>query len=162
MDPARREFDRTLQEVGNRYGDVWGSTGAMPEMVARATADYGEGMNGILANMVFNTQQSAADRQANAINPALGVEQQRGQNVAAMYGLGQANRGIESQRNEAEYNKWLSGQWYNNPALGFIEPVLGTQTNGLGQKTGWIPGVMDSVSGLFDIGGGIASMFVGG
>lgn len=157
--PAQLDFQRTLRDVGARYGDTWGRTGALPEMLGRSTAEYGMGLNQLLGQLTYNDQQAALNRQGQALNPALALEQQQNQNLGIQYGLGQDQRTIEQEGLTSDYQKWLSGQWYNNPALGFIQPVLGTQANAIGQQTGLIPGIMNTANSAVQLGQGLMGLF---
>ena len=151
LDPARLEFQRALNQVGNQYGDTWGSSGALPEMLGRTTAEYGMGLNNLLGNLTYNDRQAGMDRQVSAIPQAIGLEQQENQNLAGLYGLGQEQRAIQEQGMQSDYSKWLSGQWYSNPALGLTQPILGTSGQVMTQDQGLV-GAAQGVRGLFSTG----------
>jgi hypothetical protein len=72
------------------------------------------------------------------------------QNQAGMLnqvlGMGDYQRGMEGEQNQEGYQKWLSGQDYNNPWLGFLGTALSTATpeapkSGLLDKAGAIYGM---------------------
>lgn len=152
LGPAREEFNRTLEAVGNKYGTTWGRTGAMPEMVGRATADYGNDVTSMLGQMVFGHNQAALDRQLQAVPIANAT---RDSNMAALAGLFQAGateRGLTQDYLTEDFNKFNAGQWYNNPALSLVGPILGTQAKVATQK----PGIMQGTGALL---GGIGSFF---
>lgn len=152
LGPARQEFQDTLSQVGARYGDVWGRSGAHPEMVARASADYGMGLNNLLANITYQDRQEAANRQAAAIPLAMGVRQSDMDALGAVYGMGSAQRAIDQQGLSADYNAWNAKQWYNNPALALGQSLMGVQTQGYAPQAGVFNQVVGAGQGLANLG----------
>lgn len=152
LGPAQLEFDRTLGQVGARYGDVWGRSGAHPEMVGRATAEYGMGLNNLLANITYQDRQQAADRQAAAIPLAMGVRQSDMDALGAVYGMGAAQRAIEQQGLLGDYNAWQAKQWYNNPAIPLGMSLMGVQTEGQVPQPGIYGQVLGAGQGLANFG----------
>jgi len=148
LGPAQIEFQRALNSVSSRYGDTFGASGALPEMMGRSTAEYGAGLNSLLANLTFADRNEARDRQANAIAPSAAAQAQQFDQYGQLYAAGEADRAVTGQEYESEYNKWLSGQWYNNPALKLIGPALGTQTHGIGESDGILPAIGGAAGGI--------------
>jgi hypothetical protein len=130
--PARTEFNRALQGVGEKYGNTYGRTSALPDMAGRATVEYGDRLNQLLASMTYQDRQQASNRQLQGVQTGMGLEGLEGSSIDRLYGMGENARQIQSQEAASDYSKWLSGQWYNNPALQFIAPTLGTQTSAIG------------------------------
>lgn len=159
LQPARTEFNRALNDVASKYGGTWGQNGALPEMLGRATADYGGALNQLLGQLTYNDRQSAANRQVQAIPGALGIEQQQNANLASLFGMGSQQRAMDQQNLMGDYSQWQEGQWYNNPALGFLQPALGTQAYGIGQKQGLLPGIGNMLAGGAKLGQGLMGMF---
>jgi len=154
--PARLEFERTLQDVGQRYGDTWGASGALPEMASRATAEYGSNLNALLGELTYNDQQSARNRQLQGVQSGMQLQGMENQGIGNLYSMGEANRGLQGEQNMSDYARWMSGQWYNNPALGLLGPLLGTQAHAIGTQQGVIPGMASGLGGL----AGMAGMFL--
>ncbi|MEY5060146.1 MAG: hypothetical protein RIS45_67 [Planctomycetota bacterium] len=152
LGPARQEFDRALGQVGARYGDVWGRSGAHPEMIGRTTAEYGMGLNNLLANLTYNDRQQAADRQAAAIPMALGVRASNADAIQSLFGMGQQQRAIEQQRLTGDFNAWNAQQWYNNPAIPLGQSMLGIQTHGYVNEPGWFNQAVGAGQGLANFG----------
>lgn len=151
LGPARLEFNRALDTVGARYGDVWGRSGALPEMVGRTTAEYGMGLNKLLADLTYADRQQGLNRQAAAIPLAMAQRQNNMAANAGLYSMGEANRAIQQQQLLGDYNNWNASQWYNNPAIPLGQSMLGVQTQGYVQQ----PGVFNQVVGA---GQGLANL----
>ena len=156
LGPAQLEFNRAQNQTANRYGDTWGSNGAFAEMMSRGTADYGMGLSQLLGQMTYQDRNAARDRQAGAIVPAAQAQGQAIQGMNALYNMGMAEQGQEQAGLSSEYNRWLSNQWYNNPALGLIAPALGTQQYTMANQVGIVPGTIGAIGGLASIGAGAA------
>ena len=156
LGPAQLEFQRAQNEIGNRYGSAYGTSGPMAEMMGRSAAEYGMGLNSLLGELTYNDRNAALDRQAGAIAPAAAAQTAGMQNIQDIYGMGEADRAVTGQEYASDYAKWLSGQWYNNPALGFISPVLGTQAKSGVQEGGLLPGLMGLVGGVANLGAAFA------
>lgn len=148
LNPAREEFNRTLESVGNRYGTTWGRTGAMPEMVGRATADYGNDVTSMLGQMVFGHNQAALDRQLRAVPIANDARSANMAALSGLFGAGQAERGLAQDYLTQDFNQFNAGQWYNNPALSMVGPVLGTQAKVATQKPGIVQGIGALAQGI--------------
>ena len=159
LDPARLEFNRTLQDVEGRYGDTWGRSGALPEMAGRATAEYGMGLNSMLGEMVFQDRNQAKDRQLQGMAPSVAMQQQRIGNLESLYDAGTTQRGLAQEPLTEGYNKFLGEQWYNNPALQLLGPMLGTQAVQNVQKPGGFGALTGAISGAAGAAGGLASLF---
>jgi hypothetical protein len=66
-------------------------------------------------------------------------------------GMGQMERGIESERLYEPYQKWLTSQPYNNPWLQYLSPALGTQAYGQYAEpgtSGFWPGMLFGTGAL--------------
>ena len=152
LGPAQLEFQRAQNEIGNRYGSAYGTSGPMAEMMGRSAAEYGMGLNSLLGELTYNDRNAARDRQAGAIAPAAGAQRAGMANIQDIYGMGEADRAVTQQGYASDYAKWLSGQWYNNPALGFISPALGTQANVGAQQQGALGPILGMAGGLVNMG----------
>ena len=160
--PARTEFDRTLQQVGSKYGDVWGSSGAHQDMVGRTVENYGNNLNSLLGNLTYNDRQAAMNRQLQAIPAAISGDQNQRMGLQSLLDIGQAERGVAAQGAAEDYEKWFAGQAYNNPWLGLIGPALGTQANVMTQTPGQLGGIVNAVTGGVNALSGLAGLFGGG
>ena len=152
LGPAQLEFQRAQNEIGNRYGSAYGTSGPMAEMMGRSAAEYGMGLNSLLGELTYNDRNAARDRQAGAIAPAAGAQRAGMANIQDIYGMGEADRAVTQQGYASDYAKWLSGQWYNHPALGFISPALGTQANVGAQQQGALGPILGMAGGLVNMG----------
>jgi hypothetical protein len=154
--PAQLEFQRMLNEVTNKYGDVNGGSGPMADMMGRSTAEYGMGLNNLLGQMTLNDQNQARDRQVMGVNAATNARAGNINAANSMYNMGAAQQGQDQQGLAAEFAKWNEGQWTNNPALGLIGPALGTQAYAAGTKDGWVPQATQLLGGV----GSVVAPFV--
>lgn len=152
LGPAKRDFMDTLSDVGARYGDVWGRSGAHAAMSGRAVSDYGMGLNNLLANLVYNDRQAANERQANAIPLATAVRDSNLGALGSVYGMGTQQRAIEQQKLLGAYNAWNAKQWYNNPAIPLGQSLMGVQTQGYVQQPGVFNQVLQAGQGLANFG----------
>jgi hypothetical protein len=64
--------------------------------------------------------ESAAGRQVAGTGAYMG-------NLQSMLGAGEMQRGIEGEQLAEGYQQWSAGQAYNNPVMGFLNQLLGTQ-----------------------------------
>ena len=101
-----------------------------------------------MANLTYADRNQARDRQADAIAPSAAAQGQQFDQYAGLYAAGQADRAVTGQEYESEYNKWLAGQPYNNPALKFIGPALGVQHFGFGETGGILPGIANAAGSI--------------
>lgn len=150
--PAKVNFMDTLNEVGSRYGDVWGRSGAHPMMAGRATADFGMGLNNLLANLVYQDRQAGMDRQAAAIPMATGLRDSNMNAMAQVYNMGTAQRGITQQKLTGDYNAWNAKQWYNNPAIPIGQSMMGIQAKGYVNEPGVFNQALQAGQGLANFG----------
>ncbi len=67
------------------------------------------------------------DRQAVGVEADIMGRQGQYGELGARFGLGAQERGIQGEANSEAYNKWLSGQPYYNPWLGYLPSALGTK-----------------------------------
>jgi len=102
--------------------------------------------------LTYNDRNAAMNRQAGAIAPAAMAQQQGIEGMNSLYNMGMAEQGQEQAGLTSEYQRWLSGQWYNNPGLGLISPALGTQAMTMTNLAGLVPGTIGAVGGLASIG----------
>lgn len=159
LNPARQAFGDALRQIDARYGDTWGATGAHQRAVGDATARFGTGIASVLGDVVLQDRNLAAGRQAQGVGLDLAGRQDEMSRLGALFGLGDAERQIQGQQLGEDYNRWLSGQWYNNPALGLAGLSLGTQGHAMGQTAGMIPGVTNTLLGGLQVGGGLMGLF---
>lgn len=142
--PAQQAFGDQLQQIGDVYGSTWGTSGAMPRMVADATSRFGTGLGSVLGELVYNDRNAALDRLGTGVGLSLANNQNQAQNLQTVLGLGDYSRGIAGEQNMEAYNKWLAGQEYNNPWLGFLGTALSTA-----QPTAPEAGALEKGIGLF-------------
>lgn len=128
LDPATLAFNDQLQQIGETYGSTWGTSGAFPKMVADATSRFGTGIGSVLGDLIYQDRNAALDRLGTGVGLSLANSQNNAQNLQTVLGLGDYSRGITGEQNQEAYNKWLAGQDYNNPWLGFLGSALGTAT----------------------------------
>ena len=159
LDPANLAFKDALREVGGRYGDVWGGSGALKEMMERSTARYGTGIADTLAQLSFADRQAGLNRLGTGIGLANQTSQLDATNLSQLLGIGGVERGIEQEGLSADYSNWLSQQGYNNPYLGLIQPALGAQMTGVGQQAGILPGVIGAAKGATSVASGLSGLF---
>jgi hypothetical protein len=126
LDPSRRDFNDALRVVDDRYGDVWGTSGAHAKAVADATSNYGIGLGQVLGNLVYNDRNAAADRQLGGVQASQSAEQNQMAQLNTLLGVGDYQRGLEGEGLAADYSQWQAGQAYNNPWLGFLGTALST------------------------------------
>lgn len=124
--PATQAFNDQLQQIGETYGDTWGVSGAHPKMVADATSRFGTGIGSVLGELVYNDRNAALDRIGTGVGLAQNQQQQRAGMLGQVLGIGDYQRGLDAENYQADYQKWLAGQDYNNPWLGFLGTTLGT------------------------------------
>lgn len=160
VNPSMRQFQNDiLPLVDSRYGDTWGTAGGHREAVLRAGTDLTTNMGGILGDLVYkdvlagrDSAERGLDRIATGIGAGATAAAANTNILNSILGIGDFERRISAQQNSEDYNKWLSGQDYANPWLGFIGPAL-TQTHAQQQ----VPGLLGPIMGLVGAGiGGIA------
>ena len=148
LGPAQLEHDRMQNQTANRYGDTWGSNGAMAEMMARGDAEYGMGLNRLLGELTYNDQNAARDRQAQSIMPAVAARGMDIEGMNSLYNMGVAEQNQNQSVLTSAYMKDASERWYNHPALALLGPGLGTQAYRTQQNTGLIPGITNTIGGI--------------
>lgn len=90
---------------------------------ARALGRAGERTALGLASTLAPYQLQAQGQQMQAIPQAAQFPFQQ---AGAMYGMGQMQRGLQQQPLDLAMQKWSEQQPWNNPALNFISPILGS------------------------------------
>lgn len=126
LDPATLAFQDQLQQIGDTYGNTWGTSGAFPRMVSDATARFGTGIGSVLGELVYNDRNAALDRIGQGVSGSIANQQNQAGMLGQVLGMGDYQRGMVGEQNQEDYNKWLSGQDYNNPWLGFLGTALST------------------------------------
>lgn len=159
--PANTAFQDQLSKVGARYGDVWGRSGAQPMMAGRATAEYGNNLAGLLADLTYQDQQAAANRQAGAIPMAGAIRSGNMQALNNVYGMGSAERAIQQQQLLGEKLGWEAKQWWNNPAIALGNGQMGVQTQGYTQQPGKFNQAVGATQGLANMALGLGSFGLG-
>lgn len=139
--PSQLAFNDQLQQIGDTYGSTWGTSGAMPRMMADATARFGTGIGSVLGDLVFQDRNAAIDRIGSGIGLSLNNQQTQAGMLNNVLGMGDYSRGIAGEQNQADYSKWLSGQDYNNPWLGFLGTALSTAQPSAPQASGLEKGI---------------------
>jgi|JI10StandDraft_1071094.scaffolds.fasta_scaffold23901_3 hypothetical protein len=150
IDPATLAFQDQMQQIGDTYGNTWGTSGAFPRMAADATARFGTGIGSVLGELVYNDRNASLDRIGQGVQGSLAAQQNQAGMLNQVLGMGDYERGLVGEENQANYSQWLSGQDYNNPWLGFLGTALSTATPQAPQ------------SGLLDKAGAIYGMTPGG
>lgn len=128
LDPATLAFQDQLQQIGDTYGNTWGTSGAFPKMAADATARFGTGIGSVLGELVYNDRNASLDRISQGVSGSIANQQNQAGMLNQVLGMGDYERGMLGEENQANYSKWLSGQDYNNPWLGFLGTALSTAT----------------------------------
>lgn len=162
VNPARRDFNDTLRGVDARYGDRWSQdSGAHRAAVNDAAVNFGTNMGGIRGDLVYRDEMAgresaerAADRALGGAGQAFVADANVRQNLGLASMLGGEERAIEGQGRGEDFNKWMMGQDWANPWLGFAGTALSSTPYAVGQK----PGVLGAMGGLL---GGIGSMMGG-
>lgn len=126
LDPATLAFNDQIQQIGDTYGNTWGTSGAFPRMAADATARFGTGIGGVLGELVYNDRNAALDRIGMGVEGSILNQQNQAGMLGQVLGMGDYQRGMQGEQNAEDYGKWLSGQDYNNPWLGFLGTALST------------------------------------
>lgn len=124
---SRQEFGDVQRDLRNRYGSSYGRSGALPQMEAQAAGRYGASQDALLGNLMLRDTQNARQGQLGALGAYNQGQMTQASNLQSLLGIGQAERGIQGQHNLEAMNRFDAGQWYNNPALGFMPMALGTQ-----------------------------------
>lgn len=118
--PSQRRFEEEIIP-GIREGFAGtGNSGALNRALANAGADLEIGRQDTLSQLLFQGEQSQLNRQGNALNAALGLPLQAGQQVGA------TQRGIEQSGLDRILNEFIRGQGID-PLLGLAPTALGTQ-----------------------------------
>ena len=159
LGPARQEFDNVLQGLEHRYAPTYGNSGAIPKMAGNAAADFGTGLSGLLGQLTFDDRNLARDRQMQALMGGQQINAGRAAPYAAMYDAGATERGIEQEGINADYAQWMSGQWYNNPSLQLLGPLLGTQAFQNVQNPGALGAITGAIKGGTEAGVGLMGLF---
>lgn len=139
--PAQQAFNDQLQQIGDVYGSTWGTSGAMPRMVADATARFGTGLGSVLGELVYNDRNAALDRIGTGVGLSMANQQNQAGMINNVLGLGDYARGMQGEQYAEDYNKWLAGQDYNNPWLGFLGTALSTAQPSAPQASGLERGI---------------------
>ena len=150
--PAKTAFQDQLNQVGARYGDVWGRSGAQPMMAGRATAEYGNNLANLLANLTYSDQQAGMQRQAGAIPMAANVRNSNLQALDSVYGMGSAQRAVQMQQLLGEKSGWDAKQWWNNPAIALGNTQMGIQKDAYVTDPGTLSQVSNAGQGLANMG----------
>lgn len=141
LDPATLAFQDQLTQIGDTYGNTWGTSGAFPKMAADATARFGTGIGSVLGELVYNDRNAALDRIGQGVGLSIGNQQNQAGMLSQVLGMGDYARGMEGEQNQADYQKWMAGQDYNNPWLGFLGTTLGTAQMSAPQASGLEKGI---------------------
>lgn len=126
IDPATLAFQDQMNQIGDTYGNTWGTSGAFPRMAADATARFGTGIGSVLGELVYNDRNASLDRIGQGVQGSLANQQTQAGMLGQVLGMGDYQRGMEGEANQADYNQWMSGQDYNNPWLGFLGAAMST------------------------------------
>lgn len=169
---AMRNWDLTQKGISERIanGDTSGRE------LSRAGREFNTDLAGQLNQRLFAGEEATKNRQMQGVPMAMQLASAPttfGSRAAAMGSdlLGQSMNAANMQRQVGpegteglmeKYNKWLQGQWYNNPALQFLGPALNTRAfeNYYKQPE---PGMFDSMMpGLGSLAGaGALGLFAG-
>ena len=132
---ALNTFNRELApQLVEKYGANSGGSGAMNKALAGASKDLSLGLNAQAAPYLIQGQQDQLNRQlqgatiANNLALTPGELSNQGANLAGnIFNIGAGERSITNEQLQAEYQKWLQSQGYNNPWLNLMPSALGTQ-----------------------------------
>lgn len=145
---SQNNFQEMMRGVRDRYGSTYGASGALPRMEGLALGQYGAEQDRLLGQLTYDDRNASRDRQLGGINAGIGMQQQNVANMAAQYGMGQNQRGLEAEQNAEAYQKWQAKQAYNNPWLQLLGPTLGTQALSSRQVGGIVPGTVGAIAGI--------------
>ena len=157
-DPAMRKFQ--LDVMPQLKEDIAGmggySSGGALTKTGRAYGDVYSGLTSQLANILYSGQQSALDRSMQAAGMA---PDYAAAPLALLGEAGTQQRDIQNQLLQANYQKWLSKQAYNNPWLQYLMPTVGMQTQQpvsyIEQQTPWYGQLGQSLMGAGQMGLGL-------
>lgn len=138
IDPAAREapygaieqqalgqLRKQLPYLEERYNAMGaGRSGGLQHAMAQAAGDLSLGL-GVLRGQ-YEYQDELARRQA-AESAAMRQFGAAGPGLQTLMSAGGVQRGIAGEQMGEAYNKWLMGQPWANPWLGFMPQALGTQ-----------------------------------
>jgi hypothetical protein len=113
---------KQLEERANFDGGS-GRSGGLNRSMTQAAADTHIGLGRFYGGLSYADETARRAAAESAAQRQVAGMQATGLQLAA----GGQQRDIAGQQAGEAYNKWLSGQWSSNPALGFIPQILGTQ-----------------------------------
>lgn len=112
-----------IPQILQAYG-AGGPTGAVVSGLGDAGASLAAQLGAGRASFVDQNLARAAQDRIAGVGMSADESQRR---IALMGAAGDTQRGITGDQLAESYGKWQSSQSYNNPALGFIPQILGTQ-----------------------------------
>ena len=145
VNPARQTLNDELRAIEARYGSNTGVSGGFGEAIGEGVSRFGTNIAGMLANLERENRTVANSNRSAGIGASFGRNQDIASSAAALLGAGGIERGVMAEQNLEGLNRWEAGQAYNNPWLGFVGPLLQTQTHAVGQQQGIVPGIAGAV-----------------
>lgn len=136
-DVARNELNQAFRGIEERYNARGlGRSGGVLRALAGAGQDFATNMGQLRAQLEYQDEQArragleqGAQRQIAGQGAYQAMQQGQFGQLAGLLGAGDIQRNIQGQQYGEQYAKWLQGQPYANPWLGFLPQVLGTQVN---------------------------------
>lgn len=151
--PALRRFEEDILPAISESFAGTGVSGGLLRARQRAGTDLSESLNTTLANLLFTGEQAQLNRQGGALNVALGLPLEAGQQIGA------EQRGIEQQGLSAILNEFIRSQGID-PLLQLAPTALGINTfENIIQTpdTAFGPSAATQIGGLLSGAGGLAT-----
>ena len=145
-DPARQAYEDEKRVMESMYGDTWGQTGGYQDIMQKGAARFGTDIGAQHGQFMLDQQNIANQQRAMGVEGSFGQQSNLADTYQNLLGIGGEQRSIEGQGLEEEFNRWNAGQDYNNPWLGFLGPLVGTQAYAVGQNPGQAAGLAAGMS----------------
>lgn len=158
--PARQDFGDALQDLETRYGARYGRSGGLLNAASRAADRFGTGLASERARWMRGDEmdrrtalERGMERMGSGIGLAAGTDANARGNLATLYNMGTAERGIAGEGLSEDYAKWEYSRDYNNPWLGFLGMAMTPEPRQQVQKPGILGGMLGGAKAGFDMGG---------
>lgn len=143
LNPANQAYQDAQRQLEAQYGGSWGQTGAFQDVMQENAARYGTGIGQIMAQLALENQDRSNQQRALGVQSSFGQTNDISNTLGTMLTVGGEQRGQVAEKNAGMRNEWEAQQAYNNPWLGFLGPVLGTSSFGIGQERGLVNKIID-------------------
>lgn len=172
VDPSLRNFQQNvIPGITERFSNVAGSSGVLAKALADAGGDLQSnlGAQGALFNQ--NARNTFNQNRLNASGQLAGQSTQGLNFLNSLSGLGGQQRDIAQQGLGADFARFQEGQAVNNPILGLLPQLLGTQAfenvvtpqgPGLGGTLGTLAGAFLGGPAGAAVGSSLGSALLGG